>query len=196
MSQRKRLWRTPSAEMAGARVETLQTKAGQPAKVGERAYRRTPKGGLVLQPQTINQQVEMDEPRESPSSQAAFPVSHLVSPGSEAARQMTVSSGLRCCALLRNSNPLGCLARMLLASSTWNSTIVWLTWRHKATPRKRLLFQLAPSMPRTEGTEFGLWATPNSSSGNSPADMDDGREWTGKYWIKASGEKCQTRLKD
>jgi hypothetical protein len=52
-------WRTPQANEAGARVETLYTKDGQPARLGERAYRKTPDGRMVLQSQTINQQVEM-----------------------------------------------------------------------------------------------------------------------------------------
>jgi hypothetical protein len=52
-------WRTPQANEAGARVETLYTKDGQPARPGERAYRKTPDGRMVLQSQTINQQVEM-----------------------------------------------------------------------------------------------------------------------------------------
>jgi hypothetical protein len=54
-------WRTPQAQEAGAKVETLFTKDGKPARPGERAYRRTPSGELVLQSQTINQQVEMVE---------------------------------------------------------------------------------------------------------------------------------------
>lgn len=52
-------WRTPQASEAGAKVETLYTKDGQPAKPGQRAYRKTPDGRMVLQSQTINQQVEM-----------------------------------------------------------------------------------------------------------------------------------------
>ena len=52
-------WRTPQAQEAGARVETLFTKDGAPAMPGQRAYRKTPSGKLVLQSQTINQQVEM-----------------------------------------------------------------------------------------------------------------------------------------
>jgi hypothetical protein len=56
-------WRTPTAQEAGAKVETLYTKDGQPAKIGERAYRKTPKGEMVLQSQTINQQVEMESPQ-------------------------------------------------------------------------------------------------------------------------------------
>jgi hypothetical protein len=52
-------WRTPQAQEAGAKVETLFTKDGTPAMPGQRAYRKTPSGKLVLQSQTINQQVEM-----------------------------------------------------------------------------------------------------------------------------------------
>jgi hypothetical protein len=54
-------WRTPCANEAGARVETLFTKNGEPARPGESAYRKQPDGKLVLQSQTINQQVEMVE---------------------------------------------------------------------------------------------------------------------------------------
>jgi predicted transcriptional regulator len=54
-------WITPQAQEAGARVETLFTKDGRPAIPGQRAYRKTPSGKLVLQSQTINQQVEMVE---------------------------------------------------------------------------------------------------------------------------------------
>lgn len=52
-------WRTPQANEAGAKVESLYTKDGQPARPGQRAYRKTPDGRMVLQSQTINQQVEM-----------------------------------------------------------------------------------------------------------------------------------------
>jgi hypothetical protein len=57
-------WRTPQAQEAGAKVETLFTKDGAPAMPGQRAYRKTPSGKLVLQSQTINQQVEMVQRQE------------------------------------------------------------------------------------------------------------------------------------
>ena len=41
----------------------------------------------------------------------------------------------------------------------WASTKCFLTWNAKATPAGRLLFQLSPSMPRTDATGFGLWPT-------------------------------------
>ena len=94
------------------------------------------------------------------SSPAVFPASHSVVPGSERARRMTVSSGLKCSALCRNSGPVGCLVRTLLESSTWRSTIVLLRWKVSATPHGRLLFRLAPSTLRTDATGCGLWPTP------------------------------------
>lgn len=53
------LWRTPMAEMAGARVETLSDSDGNPATTGRRAYRLQKNGKHVLQSVTINQQVDM-----------------------------------------------------------------------------------------------------------------------------------------
>ena len=91
--------------------------------------------------------------------QGDSPASRLASPGSEEARRMTVTSGLKCLELYRSSGPLGSLVRMLLASSIWRSTRCTLTWKTKVTPSKRLLFRLVPSTPRTEGTDAPLWPT-------------------------------------
>jgi hypothetical protein len=89
--------------------------------------------------------------------------SHTVVPGSAEAKKMTERSGLKCCELLRKSNPVGLLAKMLLASSIWDSTIVYLAWKPKVTKCNRLLFQLAPSTPRTGETGYGLLlATPQA----------------------------------
>src|SRR6516225_8878938 len=96
----------------------------------------------------------------SPSSPADFLASLSVALGSDEARRMTAISGRKCCALLRKHDLFSSLQKMLLASSTWNSTRCYLTWRPSATPRGRLLFQLAVSMPRTDETGSGLWATP------------------------------------
>lgn len=84
-------------------------------------------------------------------------------PGSERARAMTVSSGLRCSKLSRLSGPLGCLEKMCLASSRWASTVCFLTWKDSATPSGRLLFQLVPWTPRTGETDCGLLPTPTAS---------------------------------
>src|SRR5213596_2806436 len=95
-------------------------------------------------------------------SQADFLASLSALPGSVEALQMTVRSGLRCSALLAKQDPLGCLAKTFLASSRWNSTTCYLTWKASATPAGRLLFQLVPSMPDTDETDSGLWHTPTS----------------------------------
>ena len=88
--------------------------------------------------------------------QEASPASRSALPGSEEARRMTVTSGLKCLELYRNSGPLGSLVRTLLGSSIWRSTRCTLTWKTKVTPSRRLLFRLVPSMPRTGGTDARL----------------------------------------
>jgi len=86
------------------------------------------------------------------------------SPGNEAAKTMTVTSGRKCLELYGNSSPLGSLVRMCLGSSIWHSTRCLLTWRPKTTKAKRLLFQLAVSTPRTDDTELPFWPTPKASA--------------------------------
>lgn len=80
---------------------------------------------------------------------------------------MTVTSGLKCLELYRNSGPLGSLVRMLLGSSIWRSTRCTLTWKTKVTPSRRLLFRLVPSTPRTGVTDAPLseekWRTPTAT---------------------------------
>lgn len=82
----------------------------------------------------------------------------------DAARKMTVTSGLRCLELYKNSSPLGSLVRMCLGSSIWHSTRCYLTWKTSATPGKRLLFRLAVSMPHTREKESLLWPTPSTGA--------------------------------
>ena len=104
----------------------------------------------------------------TPSNVTYSPGGHLVSlrlvPGSAEARRMTVGSGRRLLPLLTAAAQPGACLRTLLASClsalVWNSSVCLLRWRASVTPFNRLLFQLVPSMPRTEGTECGLWPTP------------------------------------
>lgn len=93
---------------------------------------------------------------------ADSPASPFLSPGSDEARRTTVTSGRKCCALSRSSGPLGSLVRTLLASSAWRSTRCLLTWKVSATPARRSLYRLVPSMPRTGGTGVRLWPTPTA----------------------------------
>lgn len=89
--------------------------------------------------------------------------SHLVLPGSEGARKMTVTSGQRCLELSKKSGPLGAFVKMFLESSEWHSTQCYLTWKVSATPAKRLYFRLVPSTLRTGETECALWPTPTTN---------------------------------
>ena len=87
-------------------------------------------------------------------------VNRSPTPGSAKARKITAISGLHLLQLYENSGRVGPLSRMFLASSLWGSTRCFLTWRDWATPQKRLLFRLVPSMPITVETGSGLLPTP------------------------------------
>ena len=89
-------------------------------------------------------------------------VSHSPKLGSKKAIRMTATSGRRCIELLSSADPLGLLLKTLLVTSEWGSTKCLLTWKTKATPQGRLLFQLVPSMLTTEETECGLLPTMRS----------------------------------
>ena len=91
--------------------------------------------------------------------------SHSVMPGSDEARKMTVISGQKLKGSWLPSGPVGDCLRTLLDTSAWASTKCYLTWKQKVTQGSRLLFQLAPSMPRTDATEYGLLPTMTVSSG-------------------------------
>ena len=95
------------------------------------------------------------------------PANHLVHPGTEEARKMTVTSGLRCLELSKKSGQIGLLERMLLTSPTWNSTERYLTWRAKATKQGRLYYQLQPSVPHIKDCEHSLWPTPMAGDGQA-----------------------------
>lgn len=91
-------------------------------------------------------------------------VNRSVFPGSAEARRMTVTSGQKCLESYTNSSPLGCLVKTCLESSIWHSTRCFLTWKQKNTKSRRSLFQLAVSMPRTEGTGSPFWPTPSTGA--------------------------------
>lgn len=87
-------------------------------------------------------------------------------PGSEQAQRMTETSGRNIAALLENSSPLGLLLKMFLVSKQPYSTRLFLTWKVWSTKQGRLLFRLAPSMPRTFENEYLLLPTPRASDGD------------------------------
>lgn len=93
------------------------------------------------------------------------PASRSVLPGSDEAKQMTVTSGRKWSAALTLSGPVGSLARTCLESSTWRSTKCVLTWKVSATPSGRSVYRLVPSMRRTSGNGSGLWPTVTAATG-------------------------------
>ena len=108
------------------------------------------------------------------SSQQDTLVNPLVLPASKEARKMTAISGRKYLPLLKQNSLAGAFSRMFMDTSAWASTKCYLTWRGKVTPAKRLLFQLVPSMPRTDETEFGLWPTPlaQEAKHSTPTDWE------------------------
>ena len=85
-----------------------------------------------------------------------------VLPGSEEAQKMTVTSGRNISGLLERQDRDTSLPRTFLESCPPISTRCYLTWKVKATPAGRSIFQLAPSMPRTDESESSLWPTPKA----------------------------------
>ena len=162
----ERFWPTPNTmDSLPARAgieEANRTRGGRKNRVALSNLREA-----IVSPNYIPTSSPSTEPT-TPGltcSQGDFLANLSVSPGSDSARQMTVRSGLKCSELYKRQDPLGSLVRTLLGSSRWNSTISYLTWKASATPRGRLLFRLVPSMPDTDGTEFGLWPTPDTCAG-------------------------------
>jgi len=98
----------------------------------------------------------------------------LVLPGSDEARKMTATSGRKLSESLRKSGPVGLLAKMLLGTSLWGSTTSYLTWKTRATPRKRLLFRLVPSVQVTDEIGSSLWPTPHANCHTGAGEKGEG----------------------
>jgi len=86
------------------------------------------------------------------------------------------TSGQKCLDLSKSVGRLGLLEKTLLESSNWAWTKYSLTWKTKATPQGRLIFQLARSAPRTSAKGSGLshtmWPTPTSSQGGTVKNVE------------------------
>ena len=93
-------------------------------------------------------------------------------------------SGLRCLGLSGNSGPLGLLERTLLGSSNWAWTKYSLTWKAKATPQGRLIFQLARLEPRTSDNGSGLLHTPTAKANQTAPSMAmrGSGNWVSSLW--------------
>ena len=75
------------------------------------------------------------------------------------------TSGQKCLDLSKNSNQvLGSLEKTLVDTLNSVSTPFSRTWRVKATPQGRLVFQLLASAPTTRENASGSWPTPRASA--------------------------------
>ena len=124
----------------------------------------------------------------SPASLSALPV-----PGSDTAKRMTTTSGLKCCALFANVGLLGSLVKMLLESNQWHSDKWYLTWRGADTKsRRRLKFRLVPSDTIIGGRASGFLHTPTRAANMAAPSMQKhkccrGLEMNPEEWERRMG---------
>ena len=67
---------------------------------------------------------------------------------------MNATCGRKCAALLPSCGPVGCLGKMLLASSIWGSTKRFLTWQKRDTLFSHSYFRLAASAHGMSASEL------------------------------------------
>ena len=92
--------------------------------------------------------------KQSPSFPAASPASPSPPRENGGALRMNATCGRRCAELLPNCGPVGCLGKMLLASSIWGSTKRSLTWQKRDTLFSHSYFRLAASAHGMSASEL------------------------------------------
>ena len=92
--------------------------------------------------------------KQSPSSPAASPASPSPPRESGRALRMNATCGRKCAELLPSCGPVGCLGKMLLASSIWGSTKRFLTWQKRDTLFSHSYFRLAASARGMSASEL------------------------------------------
>ena len=112
--------------------------------------------------------------KQSPSFPAVSPVSPSPPQESGGALRMNATCGRKCAALLPNCGPVGCLGKMLLASSIWGSTKRFLTWQKRDTLFSHSYFRLAASARGMSASELLssrlMFPTPLASDKNTCRD--------------------------
>ena len=115
----------------------------------------------------------------SPSSPADSRASPSPPQESGGALRMNATCGRKCAALLPNCGPVGCLGKMLLASSIWGSTKRSLTWQKRDTLFSHSYFRLAVSAHGMSASELLssrlMFPTPlasDKSTGRDAANLD------------------------
>ena len=112
--------------------------------------------------------------KQLPLSQAAFPAIPSPPPENGRALRMNATCGRKCAALLPSCGPVGCLGKMLLASSIWGSTKRSLTWQKRDTLFSHSYFRLAASAHGMSASELLssrlMFPTPLASDKNTCRD--------------------------
>lgn len=135
----------------------------------------------------------------SPSFQVASRASRSPPQGGSAASTMNATCGPKCCGSSGNCSPVGCLEKMLLASSVWGSTKRSLTWSWQVTMFGFSYYLLLPLARGTNGNGYSssapLLPTPLASdTGDVGKGLDiqisangsyrkmnkDGKAWTAR----------------
>jgi len=114
------------------------------------------------------------------SSQRDIRANHSPSRESKKAQKTTATSGRLSLELLHKKDRLGSVSKTFMVTSQWVSTKCSLTWKAKATPQGRLLFQLAVSTLPIKETDSGLWPTPTAMTGGTgvaPSHKDGSHGW-------------------
>jgi hypothetical protein len=119
---------------------------------------------------------------------------------------MTAGYGMKQLRLLLAASRAGSCSKTLLEycllSEVWHSTVCYLRWRGSviqitrtgtdAVELPRLLFRLVPSMPRTEETEFGLWATPRATEHGQKNSQDNHSALSHQVKLWPTPDACAT----
>ena len=112
--------------------------------------------------------------KQPPSFPAGSHASHSQQPGNAKALRMNATYGRKCAGLLPSCGPVGCLGKMLLASSIWGSTKRSLTWQKRDTLFSHSYFRLAVSAHGMSASELLssrlMFPTPLASDTNTARD--------------------------
>lgn len=92
------------------------------------------------------------------------PASPFLWPGSDEAGRMTVTSGRKCCALLKSSGPLGSLVRMLLDLFDWHLTKFFPDLAPPDMTRGHTVRKLGTSAGCLRDSALPLWPRPTTGA--------------------------------
>ena len=162
-----------AAEAAGFETVCQCEWADFPHSVLSTRWRMFP-GSEILLLSRRRRFLKKQDLKQLPLSQAAFPVSPSPPPENGRALRMNATCGRKCAALLPSCGPVGCLGKMLLASSIWGSTKRSLTWQKRDTLFSHSYFRLAASAHGMSASELLssrlMFPTPLASDNNTARD--------------------------